>query len=319
MAQNHFIRGVVAAVLGMTLAGGASLGFADEVKIGCGGPTGVYTTVLCPALRDGLAKKGVNDVALENADGAGANAQAVLSGKLTAGLSQMDVLVSLIAQNPEYGKLIPMGQIVPEGLFLVVRAQKNGGKISSWSVLAKDGPGALPAKFKIGIVGSEKGGSYLTMKTIFAAIPALSQNVELVTIMDQTPEEAYNHLNSGRLHGVAFVMMPDAENSRIKAVADSGGNYQILSIDDPRIEAIQINDEPVYKLASVDLGGAGKVTTPITYATLLVNPAKTAPELRQALLAVATDPKLLPPTTVAGKAKNMFTGLWKSTGGKLFK
>ena len=38
MAQNHFIRGVVAAVLGMTLAGGANLGFADEVKIGCGGP-----------------------------------------------------------------------------------------------------------------------------------------------------------------------------------------------------------------------------------------------------------------------------------------
>jgi hypothetical protein len=149
------------------------------------------------------------------------------------------------------------------------------------------------------------------MQTIFQAIPTLAQNTTLSSLT-VSPEAAYNYLNSGVVDAVAFVMMPDSENPRIASVLKSD-TWMFLDINEPRLETILFNRKPVYVLAELaKFGPKGKaLKTPVTYATLLVDPSKTDDAVVRALNEAATNPELLTKESLVGKWARWLQGTWK--------
>lgn len=312
--MRHDMTTLTAIVVLVVLLTGGGTGLAQtkDITLGCGGATGAYTLQICPALQKRLAAKGFTDVKLFPSEGSGANIADVASGNRTAALVQMDVFVKAIADNPAYQTFLPLGEIVPEALFIVIRQPGKGGRITDWSTLAQQYPaGMQPEKFKIAVAGSEKSGSYLTMQTVFNAIPTLAHNATLSSLT-VSPEAAYNYLNSGAADAVAFVMMPDSENPRLATVLKSDA-WMFLDINEPRLETIQFNRKPVYVLAELaKFGPKGKaLKTPVTYATLLVDPSKTDDAVVRALNEAATHPELLASDSLVGKASRWFQSVWK--------
>src|SRR5262249_8484481 len=116
----------------------------------------------------------------------------------------------------------------------------------------------------------------------------------------------------GAVDAVAFVMMPDSENPRIAPVLKSD-SWMFLDINEPRLEAIQFNRKPVYVLAEIaKFGPKGKaLKTPVTYATLLVNPTKTDEALVRARNEAASHPDLLASDSLVGKTSRWFQSVWK--------
>ena len=289
-----------------------------EISLGCGGPTGAYTLQVCPALVKQMEELGVQGVKAYPSDGSLANLHAVVQGERTAGLVQMDVLFHAMQERPEYELLLPLGQITPEALFIVVH---KTGRITNWDTLTANYPeGMLAKKFRIAVAGSEQSGSYVTVQTLMRAIPTLAKNVE-VKAMNAAPNVLYNYLNTQTFDAIAFVMMPDLENERLSAVLVSD-NWKFLDINDPRIKAIQINSQSVYHLLDIPLtqGVWTGITdwfrnrkpsdktlrAPVTYATLLVDPLKADGRVVNALNKAANDPRLLPDKSPSGIAKRWF-------------
>jgi len=292
--------------------GGAGVSQSRDITLGCGGATGAYTLQIGPALQKCLAEKGFTDVKLFPSEGSGANITDVANGSRTAALVQMDVFVQAIADHPAYQAFVPLGEIVPEALFMVIRQPGKGGRITDWSSLAQQYPaGIQPEKFKVAVAGSEQSGSYLTMQTIVHAIPTLAQNITLAALT-VSPEVAYNYLNSGAVDAVAFVMMPDSENPRLATVLKSD-TWMFLDINEPRLETIQFNRTPVYVLTEIaQFGPQGQaLKTPVTYATLLVNPSKTDDAVVRALNEAATSPALLRSKSLMEKASRWLQSVWK--------
>ena len=303
---------VMMAFMALLSMGDTSFSQTQAITLGCGGATGAYTLQICPALQKHLAEKGFTDVKLFPSEGSGANLTDIAHGNRTAALVQMDVFVKALADNPQYQTFLPLGEIVPEGLFIVIRQPGKGGRITDWSTLTQQYPaGMQPEKFKIGVAGSEQSGSYITMQNIFQAVPTLAQNTTLSSLT-VSPEVAYNYLNSGVLDAVAFVMMPDSENPRIAPVLKSD-TWMFLDINEPRLETILFNRKPVYVLAELaKFGPKGKaLKTPVTYATLLVDPSKTDEAVVRALNEAATNPELVTKESLVGKASRWFQSVWK--------
>jgi TRAP-type uncharacterized transport system substrate-binding protein len=301
---------IVCVALLMTVGTGVSQ--TRDITLGCGGATGAYTLQICPALQKHLAEKGFTDVKLFPSEGSGANLTDIAHGNRTAALVQMDVFVKALADNPPYQTFLPLGEIVPEALLLVIRQPGKGGRITDWSTLTQQYPtGMQPEKFKVAVAGSEQSGSYITMQTIFQAIPTLAQNTTLSSLT-VSPEAAYNYLNSGVLDAVAFVMMPDSENPRIASVLKSD-TWMFLDINEPRLETILFNRKPVYVLAELaKFGPKGKaLKTPVTYATLLVDPSKTDDAVVRALNEAATNPELLTKESLVGRWRQWLQGVLK--------
>ncbi len=310
-------------VCAVALTAGMSFAADGEITIGCGGASGAYTRQICPAIKTAMEARGFTVNTFE-AEGSGANIADIKSGKRTAGLVQMDVLAKQILEYPELKLYLPLGQISPEALFVVIKDPAKGGRITDWNTLAQDYPDnvKLPKPFEIGVAGSEKSGSYLTMQTITQAIPPLQKNIKLIPLGTLSPQVAYNYLNSGAMDAVAFVMMPDIENERIAMVLKSKV-WKFLDIDDQRIATIQFNSLPVYSIMEIPLKGtlanawgalkskAGlkgtpTLKTPVTMATLLVNPRNAPENVFTALSEVANSPELLSDDTATGVAKRWF-------------
>jgi TRAP-type uncharacterized transport system substrate-binding protein len=296
------------------LAGGTrALAQTKDITLGCGGETGVYYRKICPALKKGLAERGLTAVPYPST-GSGANIADVAAGTRTAAVVQMDNLIRAIAEHPAYERLLPLGEIAPEALFLVIRPPSKGGRITDWRALTQDyAAGAQPERFRIAVAGRESSGSYLTMQAIVRAIPTLENNVTLSAQAGE-PLSVYSYLNSGVFDAVAFVMNPDITNERIATVLKSN-TWTFLNIDDPRLETMHVKQKPVYVLADIPLErsvlagilGTGKVLrTAVTYATLLVDPQQTDVATVNALAHVANKPDLLAGDSFLVSAKKWF-------------
>ncbi|MDP3778747.1 MAG: hypothetical protein Q8R30_01705 [bacterium] len=315
------IQRLIIAICSLLLIGTAAIATAQtkDITLGCGGATGAYMLQLCPALQKAMEARGFNVQTFEG-QGSGANIASVKEGTRTGALVQMDVLAQALLDDPSLELFLPLGQISPEALFMVVKDPKAGGRVTDFSTLAQDYPeGLQPAKpFKVGVAGTEKSGSYLTMQTLMKNIPGLTKNVTLKPLGDMSPQVAYNYLNSGVVDVVMFVMMPDITNERLSIVIESKV-WKFLNVNDPRITAINFSGQPVYSLMDIPLKGAlsvawsntfGKDTpilrTAVTTATLLVDPSKTPDKVVRALSEVANAHDLLPDKSPTGAAKRWF-------------
>jgi len=312
------IQRLIIAICSLLLIGTAAIATAQtkDVTLGCGGATGAYMLQLCPALQKAMEAKGFNVQTFEG-QGSGANIASVKEGTRTAALVQMDVLAQALLDDPTLELFLPLGQISPEALFMVVKDPKAGGRVTDFNTLTQDYAADMqPKPFNVGVAGSEKSGSYLTMQTLGRNLPGLTKNIKLKALGDMSPQVAYNYLNSGVMDVIMFVMMPDITNERVSMVIQSKV-WKFLDVNDPRIAAINFSGQPVYSLMEIPLQGALSVAwksavgkempvlrTAVTTATLLVDPTKVPDKVVRALSEVANAHDLLPdksPTGIAAR------------------
>ncbi|OQW96037.1 MAG: hypothetical protein BWK79_00205 [Beggiatoa sp. IS2] len=274
----------------------------QEIKMGAGSAMGEYAKTIVPAISNALKTHGYT-AAVEVSAGSQENIDNVLSGKVPAALSQLDV----VAMNVYEGKqdLVVLGKIAPEALLCAA-----GAKIKSYDDLTDSKRPAINVS-----VGDEKGGTIRTMEYLMKLDPKL--NIKLETSKESTDAEL-NRLASGNREMVCFVMMPNPHNEMIKKVADSK-ELHFIDINKIDVSSAKVGDANAYEIAKVPVGGGvlgvntKKVETLVTWATVVVKKDVDI-KLKGALAAVVDKPDLLPPDSLSGKSKKAlddFMGFFK--------
>ena len=321
--------------LALLLATSSSL-YAKNYTIVGGASDGQYTRTICPAVAAAMKERGFY-VTCKPGPGAGGNFALVAQGKAAAGLAQKDVLSDLMANadHPEYDWFLPIGDLAPEALWMVVRNPDKGGRLSSFNTLlsAGDDADASQKPFVIGIAGSKSSGSWLTFTQVLArSLPELKKNIDSGRVVikplgKMSPAVAYSYLGR-KLDAVFFVMMPNPENIRLKMVVDSDQQLGFLPIDNEVLLQRSLLGQPVYEASDIPLdntinkigqrlnnawqtlmgrkidasGTSVSVKTLMTQATLVVNPETVDQPFISALTEVAHARGLIPDDTAAGKA-----------------
>ncbi len=329
------MRNIIAFIAALALLALGVANAADKTYvISGGGPTGAYTTVICPAIAGKMKERGFS-VKCQAGPGSAGNVEGVAAGEYDAALAQRDVFAKMITADPDKAWMLSVGEITPEALFMVV---PKGGKLTNFQQLLEG-----EEKLTIGIAGGEGSGSYATFRNMADALPGLKEAVEsgrvtLRPLGKMTPKVAYNYLGS-QLDGVFFVMMPDLKNDRIKRVVESG-KLTFLPIESEALAKLKTaNGQTVYRQAPVPVkgtlsgaanrlksawkaltGGAAKdssdttVATLTTAATVVVDPAKADGAFVDALTDVVSDPNLLPKGGAAGAAAAWLNKLRQAAG-----
>lgn len=324
----------------------ASTVWADSFTIAAGEPSGQYTRVICPALATAMQARGF-EVKCKTSSGSGENFSLVNTKEVTAGLIQKDALFGLInsSGDPQYQRLLPLGDLTPEAVWMVVMNPELGGRVPGFETFTQQyTENTAPERpLVIGVAGNQDSGSYITLLNgIVNSLPELKQNIaagyiKLESLGNTSPAVAYNYLGH-QMDAVMFVQMPDLENPRIKTVLESGGKFSFIGIADERLTRLKIAGQSVYQLADIPLQGsmdkiggrlqrawsslvgedagaeAGKsLRTVITEATLLVDPQVTDARFVEALSEVANANDLLPQDSVAGIAARWWSDMKKAS------
>lgn len=320
----------------------ASTVWADSFTIAAGGPSGQYTRVICPAVATAMQARGF-EVKCKTTSGSGENFSLVNTREVNAGLIQKDALFGLInsSGDPQYQRLLPLGDLTPEAVWMVVLNPERGGRVPGFETFTQRyTENTAPERpLVIGVAGNQDSGSYITLQNgIVNSLPELKQNiaagyVKLRSLENTSPTVAYNYLGH-QMDAVMFVQMPDLENPRLKTVLDSGGKFNFIGVTDQRLTRLKIAGQSIYQLAEIPLQGsvdkiggrlqsawrslvgeeAGAKTgkslrTVITQATLLVDPQVTDARFVEALSEAANANDLLPQDSVAGIAARWWANM----------
>lgn len=300
--NNTMKKHIVTLIASVTLASSATLAHAEEVKIGAAGADGEYTKTLVPALSKALQKYGYTATA-EISAGSQENIDNVWSGKLPAGLSQLDVAaLNMVGKKPSSAKghLILMGKFAPEALFC---AAKKGGKVASYDDLTDPHKPGLKVS-----VGKEGSGTARTFEYLMTLDADLSR-VELMK--EGNPEIQLNRLLSGGRDLVCFVMMPDLDNELIQTVVKHK-KLVYININKPVFTNAEVGGIRVYGLMEVPVSKgffgwrAKKVKTLVTWVGVAVNDESTDEKLLSALAKVALKGNILPRNSLAAKAASLY-------------
>ena len=313
----------------------SSASVAESYTIAASTPDGQYTRVICPAIAAALHEKGF-EAHCRVTSGSGENFTLVDKGQVAAGLIQKDALFGILESKKDTGfsRLIPLGELVPEAVWVVVLNPERGGRVTGFDTFTRAyGPDEAPERpYVIGVAGNEQSGAYLTMKHgIVDSIPGLRANVEaghvkLEPLNRLTPTVAY-HLLGTRLDAVMFVQMPDLAHPRIKTVLDSNGRYSFLDVVDDHLTQLRVAGQPVYQMADVPLqdfmgqvggrlqrawnalrgkgaevGNGKSVHTVVTQATVLVDSQRVDSPFLETLSEIVDKEDLLPKNSLAATA-----------------
>ena len=290
-------RCFVALAAAALLVSGAVLA-EKEITIGAGGPSGEYTNTIVPALDKALRPYGIR-ASVKVSAGSQQNVEEVLSGVIDAGLSQLDVAaVNMEADADE--TLVLLGRIAPEALLCAAR---TNGRVRNYNDLTDDHQSPLKVS-----VGRDKSGTARTFAYLQYLDPEL-QGLQL--IYKKNVKVELSRLVSGNRDLVCFVMMPNPDNELIKLVAD---NDDLFFIDfyNSRLLGAKVGEMPIYGVMEVPVTpgvwgfGAKRVTTLVTWVGVVVNEDNIDEGVLDALATVVLEPDLLPPSTPAGKAKQLF-------------
>jgi len=277
---------------------------ATDLVIGAGSDQGEYTNTIVPAIDRALRARGHGATAAVSV-GSAQNIADLRSGKLAAALSQMDV-AALALEGDASERYAVLGRIAPEALLCAVR---KDGRVRTYHDLTDDHD--QPLKIS---VGPEQSGTAQTFQYLMRLDPELA-NVRLIHKKRTAVE--LSRLASGNRDAVCFVMMPNPDNSLIALVADNP-ELQFMEFVNPPFANVEVNDFAIYDFMEVPVTpgvwglGAERVNTLVTSVSLVVDEEGLDGELLTELALVVLDPDLLPPTSAAGKANE----LWKKVSAK---
>ncbi len=293
----------------------------EKIKIGTGGPSGVYHTVICPAIAEKVKKHALNSggkfaVECLTSAGTGENIDKVKSGEFHAGLAQFDVLGYRYSEEKDLDEtVVPIGSIAPEAMFCVAA---KSGRIKSADQLVDSVP---PAKKFVISVGSESSGTALSWQFLMKNDRRLTANVELKFVKDFKHEIEFGRLHSGSRDLVCFMQTPSPDNERIKDVISSP-DLQFVAMSRPEWAAYQINNLAAYAIMPAQIKGAmsmavsavdTSVSTIHTKSTLILNPDNVKGDMFKVVNDAVRSNDLLPPKSPAGmaaaQARSFFSGV----------
>lgn len=282
----------------VALMASVAVAIAEEIVIGAGGAKGEYTNTIVPAISAALNEHGMSAKAQVSA-GSQQNMEDLMAGKLSVVLAQMDV-AALNLRSVQSERYLVLGEIAPEALLCAVR---KSGNVHTYHDLTDDHEPPLKVS-----VGPEGGGAARTFEFLMSLDGEL-RAIELIH-KSSIPVEL-SRLASGNRAAVCFVMMPNPDNELIELVADND-QLEFMEFVSPPLAGVKVNGLDVYDFMEVPVTpgvwgwGAGKVKTLVTRVALVVDEQGLSPEALTALASVMLQSDLLPPTSVAGKANELW-------------
>lgn len=300
--MKSWIAGVAAGAL---LLPGATFA-QNEIVIGGGSASGEYTNTIVPAIDRALRPYGFR-ASVKTSAGSQQNVEDVLSGQMKAALSQLDVAAVAMA-NDESESLVLLGKIAPEALLCAAR---QSGRVRNYHDLTDEHDRPLKVS-----VGKEKSGTARTFAYLQHLEPGL-QKLQLVHKKNTKVE--LSRLISGNRDLVCFVMMPNPDNELIKLVADSDELF-FIEFFNPKFLGARVGETRIYGFMDVPVSpgvwgfNAKKVKTLVTWVGVVVNEEAIEEGALDALATVVLKPDLLPPSSPAGKAQQLFDEFTKKAG-----
>lgn len=295
------MRTLMTAISALAFMASASTIDAKEIQMGAGSPSGEYTNTIIPAINKALTEEGNYGVKALVTAGSQQNVEDVMSGKLVAALSQLDVAALNLATD-ENETLALLGKIAPEALLCAAR---KDGRVKNYNDLTDEHD--PPLKVSAGKAGSDMA---RTLGYLMQLDPEFStRNVKLLHKKNAAIE--LSRLASGNRDLVCFVMMPNPDNELVKIVADNK-NLFFIEFVVPKALTAEVNNMKIYGVMEVPVSpgvwgfGGEKVRTLVTWVGVVINEDKADEGFLTALSKVLLKPDLLPPTTAAGKARQLF-------------
>ena len=215
---------------------------ADEIRIGTGGPTGVYFILghaVCRMLKEAAAKGREHGITCEApaTKGSVENIDAIAAGKLQLGIAQSDVVYQASNGTGTYeGKtdknLRTLFTVHAEPFQLVAGADTG---INSWSDLAGQ-------RVNVGVVGS---GQRATFESVLLAygqtLEFFGESAELPTVRQSTA------LCDGEIDAFGYTV--GVPNAGVSEAADGCG-ARLISLDGPDIE-LMIDETPYFDALTI--------------------------------------------------------------------
>jgi len=294
-------NGLITQLTSLTLMALATIAHAEDIKIGADGLNGEYTNTIVPAISEAMKEYGYTVIA-EMSAGSQENIDNVMSGKLPAGLSQLDVAaLNMTTENDEPNSLVVLGgRIAPEALFC---AAHKGSGVKTYDDLTDEQQ--KPLKIS---VGGEKSGTAQTFQYLMKLDPEL-KNIKLYYNTHLKVE--LNRLLSDRRDLVCFIMMPNPENELIELVMEHDELF-FITINHPEFANATVGKTRIYDIMEVPVtsGFFGfnqtTVKTLVTWVGVVINEKQVDDKLLDALATVVMKPELLPSNSLAAKAEQVF-------------
>jgi TRAP-type uncharacterized transport system substrate-binding protein len=294
-------NGLITQLTGITLMALATIAHAENIKIGADGLNGEYTNTIVPAISKAMQDYGYTVIADISA-GSQENIDNVMSGKLPAGLSQLDVAaLNMTPEGEKNDSLVVLGgRIAPEALFC---AAHKGSGVKTYDDLTD----VQQTPFKIS-VGAEKSGTAQTFQYLMK-LDAELKNIKLYYNANLKVE--LNRLLSDRRDLVCFVMMPNPENELIELVMEHDELF-FITIDHPEFAKATVGKTLIYDIMEVPVTsgflGFNQTTlkTLVTWVGVVVNEKQVDDKLLDALATVVMKPELLPSNSLVAKANKLF-------------
>jgi len=282
----------------VALATSSAFCTASDIAIGAGGADGEYTKTIVPAISKALQSHGYA-ASPQLSVGSQQNMEDLTGGTLDAVLVQMDV-AAMNLKNDESERYLVLGRIAPEALLCAIR---KDGRVRTYHDLTDDHE--KPLKIS---VGAEGGGTGQTFEFLMNLDPEL-RDIKLIYKQNKAVE--LSRLASGNRDAVCFMMMPNPDNDLIELVANNK-ELRFMEFVNPAFEDATVDGLSVYDFMEVPVSpgvwglGAETVKTLVTQVALVVDEEGMAPGALNALATVLLKPDLLPPTSAAGKANEMW-------------
>ncbi len=275
---------------------------AETIKIGAASPDGDYTKIIVPAINKALLEYGYSAIA-ETSAGTQDDIDKVMSGKIVAALSQLDVAALNMTpdKDPNETLLLLWSRIAPKALFCIAH---KGGRIANYHDIT-DKTHKTPIKIS---VGDKQSGTALTFQYLIKLDPELD-NITFIH-KGKTPTEI-SQLLSGRRDLVCFLAIPDLENHVIKGIMEHDELF-FINMDNPAFDKAKIGTNRIYDVVEIPLtaGFLGfnqeKLKTIVTWVGLVVNESQIDEKLLNILSTVVMKSDLIPSNTFMSKTKRWF-------------
>ena len=177
--------------------------------------------------------------------GSAENLELLAKGVADLGFAQADVYAERVRIDPDrFGKLVPVGRLVDECLFLV---RRRDGPIRSLADLGNpvDGRAARIA------VGPEGSGMSATWGFLSTLVPGLGA----AEVVHTGGVLSVNHLGLGMLDAVGWVSAPgNREHVLLKATL-AKPELELVQITDPGLEHSLDDGTPIYRLRTFEEKG----------------------------------------------------------------
>lgn len=284
---------------------------AEKIMVGGASAGGEYNKTLIPAFSSQLQKDGTKYTA-EAVVTAGSVecVSKLLSGELNFCVAQKDIAAAAYMEDQDGDE--SLGVYGNLGLEALLCAVKVGGRFNGYFDLADDHE--KPLKIS---VGKEGGGTEGTIMFLDKQDDGFQEydkdtgtgNVRLMRKKSLVAE--LGSLASGNRDAVCRVISPNPENEFLRLVADNK-HLKFINMVNSDWKHYEINGQKIYDFAEVPITpgfvgfGSDKVTTLVTWSTLVAHTENAPEDQLNAMARAALQDGLVPLDSLAAKANALY-------------